>query len=109
MVNDKPFYPIQFDVYYERSEDGMSGSESPINVRTFLAGGMAVNWWIGPDQYDFSALDKHISMLIEKYPTAYLSAKVWCQPNHWYDKVYPGRISKQSDGENFPYYVYKTQ
>ncbi len=104
-VDGKPFFPTFLSVFYERVPTGLEGSDSPITVREFLAGGMSNEWWIGPDRYDFSAVDARISKIIREYPNAYIAAWVWCQPPHWYDEAYPDRISKQSDGGVFPYYV----
>ncbi len=104
-VNGKPFYPVFLDIFYERMATGLSGGDSPVNVRTFLAGGMSNEWWVGPDTYDFTEIDARIGRILREYPNAYIAAWVWCQPPHWYDKRYPERISKQNDGGVFPYYV----
>lgn len=104
-LNSKPFYPTFMSIFYPKYPTGMEGKNSPIKVREFLAGGSANEWWVGPDQYDFTAIDERICKIIREYPDSYVAAWVWCQPPHWYDKTYPDRISRDSKGNVFPYYV----
>ncbi len=110
MLNGKPFffniltshqYKQQFSV-----PSGMEGKNSPFNVVVIRAGGAAeTDWWKGPDQYDFEALDRTLSQLMYLYPDSMLGIYVWCHPSNWYEKLYPDRISKAHDGSKFGYYV----
>ncbi|MBE6380944.1 MAG: hypothetical protein E7047_08450 [Lentisphaerae bacterium] len=104
-LNGKPFYPTFLSIFYPKYATGMEGKNSPVKVHEFLAGGSSNEWWVGPDQYDFTAIDERICQIIRDYPDSYVAAWVWCQPPHWYDKLYPDRISRDSKGNVFPYYV----
>lgn len=104
-VNQQPFYPIFLSVFYETNPTGLEGTDSPVNVREFLAGGMSETWWIGPDRYDFSGIDMRINKIMNEYPNAYIAAWVWCQPPHWYTKMFPDRIAKTNEGKTPSYYV----
>jgi len=110
MLNGKPFYFNILTCHQYKQQfsirSGMEGRKSPFNVVAIRAGGSSEsNWWIGPDQYDFEALDRLLSQLMFLYPDSMLGIYAWCQPPHWYEKHYPDRISKAHDGTKRGYYV----
>jgi len=104
-VDDKPFYPTFLSIFYPKYPTGLTGKNSPVKVREFLAGHSTMAWWVGPGKYDFTKIDERICQIIRDYPDSLVAAWVWCQPPHWYDKAYPERISRDSKGKVFPYYM----
>ncbi|MBR2357743.1 MAG: beta-galactosidase [Lentisphaeria bacterium] len=104
-VDGKVFYPVFFSEFYPKYPTGLTGKGSPIKVREFLAGSRTMEWWVGPGKYDFTKIDEIICKIIRDYPESLIAAWVWCQPPHWYDKAYPERISRDSKGKVFPYYM----
>lgn len=111
MLNGKPFFFNTLTSLFLASSSsqritGMEGHNSPFNVLApRLGGASGMDWWIGPDKYDFSSVDRYISTIIKQYPDAYLGLYVWCHPGNWYRDVYPERISIQDDGKQYGYYV----
>ena len=110
MLNGKPFYFNILTCHQYKQQfsvpSGMEGKNSPFNVVAVRAGGSSeTNWWIGPDKYDFAAVDRYLSRLMFLYPDSKLGVYVWCQPPHWYEKRYPDRIYKAHDGTKRGYYV----
>ncbi len=111
MLNGKPFYFNVLTVHnysngYKGKASGMEGPKSPFNVIAIRLGGSGdTNWWIGPDKYDFSAVDRNLSLMLERYPDSMLGLYVWCHPGNWYRQVYPERMSLHEDGRQYAYYV----
>ena len=110
MLNGNPFYfNILTSHQYKHQftvSSGMEGKGSPFNVVAVRAGGASeTDWWKGPDQYDFSGVDRMLSQLMELYPDSMLGVYVWCHPANWYEKLYPERISRADDGSKVGYYV----
>ena len=100
VLNGQPFYFISLNVEHLDVPTGMEGTGSPCNVITTRAGGFmpASNWWIGPDEYDFSVVDRQLSFCAEKYQDAWLGLYIWCHPGKWYAEMYPERLAVQDDG-----------
>ncbi|MBR4221158.1 MAG: hypothetical protein IKR81_08395, partial [Victivallales bacterium] len=110
MLNGKPFYFNILTCHQYKQQfsvpSGMEGKNSPFNVVAARAGGSwETDWWKGPDQYDFSGVDRMLSRLMDLYPDSMLGVYVWCQPATWYEKLYPDRISRANDGSKYAYYV----
>jgi len=105
MVNGKPFFPVLLSTSYPKNPTGFEHKKQGVNVRVMVAGGRATTWWTGPDTYNFSQVDLKINECLRETPDAYISAYIWCMPPNWYEKTYPERVSINSDGKIFPYYV----
>ncbi|MGN0866820.1 MAG: hypothetical protein ACI4SG_03975 [Oligosphaeraceae bacterium] len=116
LLNDAPFYFTMLtdiahdrktDVYFpEGTDTGMEGPDSPFNVIAVRLGGSQNLWWVGPDQYDFHAVDLALSRTLALYPDSKLAPFVWCHPGRWYDQVYPERVSRMEDeSRRLRYYV----
>lgn len=111
LLNGKPYYFNVLTVHnysngYDGVATGMEGRNSPFNVIAIRLGGSGdTNWWVGPDEYDFTSVDRNLSLMLERYPDSNLALYVWCHPNNWYTKKYPERISLQEDGGIYQYYV----
>ncbi|GEM_PF-2308302 len=109
MLDGKPCYFNVLTAHNYEDNDalrtGMEGKKSPFNVVAIRVGGMNNIWWIGPDQYDFSELDRSLNLLLHRYPDSMLGLYVWCQPGAWYTKTYPERMSRMEDGSTYGYYV----
>ncbi len=100
LLNGRPFYIVSLNVEHLDVPTGMEGKGSPCNVITTRAGGwLPQDWWIGPDTYDFSIVDRQLSFCADKYPDAWLGLYVWCHPNRWYADMFPERLAMQDDGE----------
>ena len=105
MVNGKPFFPVLLSTFFPKKATGFEHRKQGVNVRVMVAGGTATTWWTGPDTYNFSQVDQRINEYLRETPDAYISAYIWCMPPNWYEKTYPERISMNSDGKKFDYYV----
>ncbi|MBR6472020.1 MAG: hypothetical protein IKS83_09505 [Victivallales bacterium] len=104
-LNGKPFFFNIVCVEHYNTPTGMEGGASPINIAALRLGGHAPPWWVGPDEYDFSPVDRQMNMLLERYPDAMLGVYLWCQPPTWYQQMYPERISLNENGLPVNYYV----
>ena len=110
MLDGKPFY-FNILTVHSYSEgisllSGMEGEGSPFNTIAIRLGGSGdTNWWYGPDQYDYNAVDRSINTLLARFPGCKLAIYVWCHPGNWYRKVYPDRLSLMEDGSQYNYYV----
>ncbi|MCQ2397086.1 MAG: hypothetical protein MJ106_05265, partial [Lentisphaeria bacterium] len=109
MLNGKPFF---FNILTAHNyadfifETGMEGHNSPFNVIAVRLGGRGeTDWWLGPDTYDFSGVDRTLSLMLERYPDSYLGPYIWCHPGFWYRRTYPERLSRMEDGSEYNYYV----
>ncbi len=100
-INGRAVYPVFLSTFDGRYPVDLNDRNTPYDIRECCAG----NWWIGPGEYDFSEIDWQMNMMLKQTPNTYLAAWVWCQPRHWYDEKYPDRISRDSDGGVFPYYM----
>ncbi|MBO4619917.1 MAG: hypothetical protein J5654_07380 [Victivallales bacterium] len=101
ILNGKPFYMVSLCIEHLEVPTGMEGEDSPFNVVCTRAGGFMGDrslWWVGPDQYDFSAVDRQLSFCAEMYPNAWLGLYIWCHPGRWYAEMYPERLAVQDDG-----------
>ncbi|MBP5299813.1 MAG: hypothetical protein J6Y80_00280, partial [Victivallales bacterium] len=101
MLNGRPFNIVSLCIEHLEVPTGMEGADSPFNVICTRAGGFMGDrsrWWVGPDQYDFSAVDRQLSFCAEKYPNAWLGLYVWCHPGRWYAEKHPERLAVQDDG-----------
>ena len=101
MLNGKPFYMVSLCIEHLEVPTGMEGEDSPFNVVCTRAGGFMGDrslWWVGPNQYDFSVIDRQLSFCAEKYPNAWLGLYIWCHPGRWYAEMYPERLAVQDDG-----------
>ena len=105
MLNGKPFYFNVLTVDSFQVSSGVEGPGSPFNVVVSRAGGQNPEWWIGPGQYDFTALDRQLNFALANYPDAMLGFYVWCQPGLWYGRTYPERMSRDENGSTYGYYV----
>lgn len=110
MLNGKPFFfniltacTSTMDNHYFVT--GMEGADSPFNVVAARLGGMTNLWWVGPDQYDFTEVDRTLNSILQHYPDSMLGLYVWCQPGGWYGRMYPERMSHMEDGSIYGYYV----
>ena len=104
-LDGKPFYFNILSVAHMNVPSGMEGKDSPFNVVGLRIGGMREAWWIGPDQYDFTDVDRSFNKLIKDYPDSKIGVYFWCHPGTWYEQVYPERISRQADGQTMRYYA----
>jgi len=111
MVNGKPFY---FNVLTVHSysdplskHTGMEGEGSPFNTIALRLGSNSneTNWWLGPDKYDFTGIDRSINVMFQRFPGCKLAPHIWCHPGNWYRTAYPERISLMEDGSQHNYYV----
>ena len=105
MLNGKPFYFNILTVDSFQTPSGMEGPGSPFNVVVSRAGGQNPEWWIGPGEYDFTALDRQLNFVLANYPDAMLGLYVWCEPGLWYGRMHPERMSRNEKGETTGYYV----
>lgn len=105
MLNGKPFYFNVLTVDTFQAPTGMEGAGSPFNVVVSRAGGQNPEWWIGPGEYDFTALDRQLNFALANYPDAMLGFYVWCEPGLWYGRMHPERMSRNEKGETTGYYV----
>jgi len=103
-LDGRPFYFNMLTINHLTRATGQEGPESPFNIVAFRAGA-SLEWWLGPDRYDFFGIDAQISKMIADYPNAKIAVFIWCQPGWWYEKYYPERISRQEDGKTVRYYV----
>jgi hypothetical protein len=100
-VNGKALYPVigagwTLDSGYDRAK---------ANIRAFRTGlAEAPEWWLGPNHFDFSCVDKTASDLLEQDPSALIMPIFWVNPPSWWNKDHPDDISKFSDGTVWPYY-----
>ena len=109
MLNGKPFFFNVLTAHNYKDSDaihtGMEGKNSPFNVVAIRLGGMGNTWWVGPDRYDFSEVDRSLNTILRRYPDSLLGIYVWCQPGGWYTTTYPERMSHMEDGSIYKYYV----
>lgn len=54
--------------------------------------------WPGPDQYDFSDMDKKMETILEANPDAYVFPRVYMCSPPWWDEQNPGQLMKWDDG-----------
>ena len=104
-LDGKPFYFNILSVAHLNIPSGMEGKQSPFNVVGLRIGGMRETWWVGPDQYDFTDVDRGFNKLIKDYPDSKIALYFWCHPGTWYEQVYPERISRQANGSTMRYYT----
>lgn len=105
MVNGKPFFPVILSTFYDHKPTGFENKRMGVNVRSLVCGGVTNTWWTGPDTYNFSQVDARVNQYLRETPDAYISAYIWCMPPTWYERKYPDRISRNSDGTQFNYYT----
>ena len=105
MLNGKPFYFNILTIDTFQVPSGMEGPGSPFNVAVSRAGGQNPEWWIGPNEYDFTALDRQLNFALTNYPDAMLGFYVWCEPGLWYGKMFPERMSRNELNQTYGYYV----
>ncbi|MBR4124875.1 MAG: beta-galactosidase, partial [Victivallales bacterium] len=101
LLNGNPFYMVSLCIEHREIPTGQEGEDSPFNVICTRAGGFMGDrslWWVGPDEYDFSAVDRQLSFCAERYPNAWLGLYVWCHPGKWYAEMFPERLAVQDDG-----------
>lgn len=114
MLNGKPFFYTCFTIHPylpgRTIPTGMEGPNSPVNVVATRVGGNSASrdWWYGPGQYDFTAVDWSINGLIKDFPDSKIALFLWCHPNKWYGEMYPERLALDEDGQPAKdYYVSK--
>ena len=110
MVNGKPYFfnmlTVQDHLDPLSTHSGMEGEGSPFNTIALRLGGSSeTNWWLGPDQYDFTAIDRCFNATFQRFPGCKLGLYVWCHPGNWYRTTYPERICLFDDGSQHQYYV----
>jgi len=105
MKDGKPFFFNILTVNRPQVATGLEGKNSPFNIVVFRAGGLREIWWVGPDQYDFTEIDRKLNQFIKAYPDSMLGIYLWCHPGTWYERVYPERISRQANGSIMRYYT----
>ena len=99
MLNGEPFYFNILRHPHAQIPSGMEGPGSPFNIVIAAVGGWREEWWIGPGEYDFTAVDRELNFVLANYPDAMLALCVWCQPGFWYGRMYPERLSRDEHGK----------
>jgi len=86
-------------------KDNSGFDQIPVNVKNFWIGGMKTPWWIGPNKYDFAAIDQYFDRVLRQYKSALIMPWVWVMPSTWWQKIYPDEVALGSDGKPWSYYV----
>ena len=55
--------------------------------------GVPGNWWVGPDQYDFSAVDEWIKEYVAHIPNGFFMPRVFPQVSAWWGESHPAEMS----------------
>jgi len=105
-VNDRPIYPMVANGY-ERGKVGLQEAfrSTGHNIAAMWIDGAGLpQWWVGPDQYDFSGLDDQIISVLDYDPNKLILPIIWAAPPPWWAELYPEEIAKFSDGKPWEYY-----
>jgi hypothetical protein len=54
--------------------------------------------WTGPEEYDFTRLDRNIDVYLKVEPNALIIGRVMLTPGAWYCKTYPDDFTMRDDG-----------
>lgn len=78
----------------------------PDHVPSFRAAGVALytfyvpgTWWVGPDRYDFAAVDAFLSDYVSRVPDGYFMPRVnlATQGHPWWGRLHPDEMSQLRD------------
>ena len=109
MVNGKPYYFNILTVHGYGAglskQSGMEGEGSPFNTLALRLGSGETIWWMGPEKYDFTSVDRCFNAIFQRFPESKLALYVWCHPGNWYRTAYPERICLFEDGSAHNYYM----
>jgi len=55
--------------------------------------------WTGPNQHDYSIIDRNMGKVVEADPEGFIIPRVDCNSPVWWDKLHPGELTIYDDGE----------
>lgn len=107
LINGKAVYPVIGNTaYYSGATSDNSGFDKlPVDIKNFWIGGMKIRWWVGPDKYDFAAIDQCFDRVLRQYKNALIMPWVWVMPPLWWQKLHPEEVALGSNGKPWSYYV----
>jgi len=88
-VNDEPIVPVA--AYVGPHHTG-TFSQAGIRLYTFSVRG---TWWLGPGQYDFSAIDAFIADYVSRIPEGYFMPRIDLarQGHPWWGELHPEEMT----------------
>ncbi|WP_116951838.1 beta-galactosidase [Jiangella endophytica] len=97
-----------YGVYSVACYLGDRGINSTSGIRPFRPG-----IWVGPGEYDFSAVDADLARVVEARPDALVLLRVNLDVPAWWESLHPGELSVSADGgtlrQSFSSNVWKDQ
>lgn len=105
-VNGAPMYPMIANGY-ERDKPGMMEAFKAVGhniAALWIDGPVTTQWWVGPEEYDFSVIDDKITAILDFDPDKLILPITWAAPPPWWGELYPEEIAKFSDGKSWGYY-----
>ncbi len=105
-VNGAPIYPMIANGY-EREKPGIMEAFKAVGhniAALWIDGPVTTQWWVGPEQYDFSVIDDKITAILDFDPDKLILPITWAAPPPWWGEVYPDEIAGFSDGKTWGYY-----
>ena len=93
-VGGQPTFALWFFQDPIREEDARAFGEAGINVFTT---GVSLGW-NGPDQYDYTGLDRMMARLLEWNPNALLVPRVWMGAPGWWVEAHEDEVTTYATG-----------
>lgn len=99
-VNGKVMYPVIGNCWLV--DTGLDRAKA--NIRTFWTDvQMQPKWWIGPNQYSFTGVDKCASAILEQDPQALILPIFFVTAPSWWAKYHPDDIAMFNNGTYWSY------
>ena len=111
-INGVPQFPMAFASYYPKKsryeQFGRHGghvyfpcltlSEKWLSWGTRRVTHHTSPVWTGPDEIDFTVVEKAIREIVEADPEAYIIPRIYCESPSWWDKLHPEEVLNAGEG-----------
>jgi beta-galactosidase len=125
-VNGMPRFPMAFMSYYPETYRYKNMADHGVHFYSvaltltdkWLGGDKPVKWnkpgiWRGPDELDFTVVEKALQEIVEKDPQALIFPRIYCDSPAWWDLLHPeetdelGELGGQARRQSFSSRVWR--
>ncbi len=107
-INDRPTPAMAYAAYGPSPEVFRSFGEAGVRLFSIMGTptshgyGLAVDVWLGPDQFDYSQLDERFRMVLEACPDAYVFPRLYVSAPGWWLEQHPEATVLYDPGDGHP-------